>query len=671
MATRRAPSFDQYHMFKPDSQWEIPSELPDLSRETEIAIDTETYDKGMHENIGPGFFKCDKTNHNTGFLCGISLAWRNQSIYVPLRHARKNYFDRDLVGRWLKSIASQSRTRFVFHSFQYDWGWIQAILDIPPPALIDDISAMASMINENLPSFSLDNLCQWQGLPGKDEKLLKQIAALFKVREDEIKKYLFEFDPQYVGPYAEQDASSTLGLAQKLRPLLTAEGLETAYQVEQDLMPITLKMKQRGIRVDTLRAETLADNIQKSCDDLLYKLSESLGQKVSIKSVRSNRWLRDTFDEHGLMYPRTAPSESYSEGQASFEKGFMANHQHWLPRMVYKIRHQNDLAEKFLRNFILGYAHNGRVHPTINQFRNEGGGARSHRFSYSDPALQQTPSRDDEWAPLIRSCFIPEEGEQWCSIDYRQQEYRLIVFVAEVVRAYGAKKAADRYRNDPDTDFHAYVSQITRLPRPRAKDTNFAKAYGAGIKKFAAMTGLDEEEAKEVYHQYDEELPFVSIASDKYARWAKELGYIKLIDGARNHFNQWEPMYRDYAREWEYKQRNKNIDTSPCSEEEAQRRKNDPNHPWAGERMKRAYTHKAFNRMIQGSAARQIKKAMVDIYKAGILPLLQVHDELGFSFSNVADAHKCAKIMEEAVPLITIPMLTDVKLGSSWGELKK
>src|SRR5207342_3157449 len=102
--------------------------------------------------------------------------------------------------------------------------------------------------------------------------------------------------------------------------------------------------------------------------------------------------------------------------------------------------------------------------------------------------------------------------------------------------------------------------------------------------------------------------------------------------------------------------RNPNINTMPCSSEESGRRKNDPDHPWYGEQVKRAYTHKAFNRMIQGSAARQMKKAMVDIYKAGYLPLIQLHDELGFSFSDRAKALQCAKLMEEALPVITIPM---------------
>jgi DNA polymerase I-like protein with 3'-5' exonuclease and polymerase domains len=243
--------------------------------------------------------------------------------------------------------------------------------------------------------------------------------------------------------------------------------------------------------------------------------------------------------------------------------------------------------------------------------------------------------------------------------------------VAELNRAPQAYRAADMYRQDPTTDFHNYVVRITGLPRRRAKDVNFAKSYGAGIPKFALMTGMSYEEAEVTMDQYDKELPFVRVVSGKYSRYAANNGYIKLIDGARNHFNLWEPVYRDFAREDEYKKKDKDIDTSPCSEEEAERRKKDSNHPWCGEKMKRAYTHKAFNRMIQGSAARQTKKAMVECYKAGLQPILQVHDELCFSIKNRAEAETASKIMQECCPVITIPMLADIKIGPSWGQLKK
>jgi DNA polymerase I-like protein with 3'-5' exonuclease and polymerase domains len=668
---QRVLKFDQLNFFIPDSPWVPPTALPDLSREEEVCLDLETRDDSLARDKGPGFYAYEKTNPNTGFICGISAAWRDQSVYIPLRHYDTQCFDFELVQRWLKDLARQRYTRFVFHNFQYDWGWIQATFGTQPPDSLDDTGAMAAMVDENQTSFKLENLCAWQKLPGKDETLLEQAMERWKVPKADIKKHLWRLEGRYVGPYAEQDAASTLALAQKLRPQLTEENLDKAYQVERDLMPLTLRMKQRGIRVDCDKASKLIAQLHAKNEEELRDLSSRLGVKISEKSIRSSRELASLFDNIlKLGYNRTAPTDGYPQGQPSFDKEFMAKHDHWVPRTIHRIKQRDEFAEKFLHKFILNHAHKGRVHPSVNQFRGEEGGTRSHRFSYSDPPLQQMPSRDDEMAPWIRGVFLPEDGERWCSIDYRQQEYRLIVFVAELINARKAKIAADRYRNHPETDYHDWVAEITRLPRKRAKDVNFAKSYGAGVLKFALMTGMTREEAEKTMAQYDEELPFVKQAAERYMKYAANNGYIKLIDGARNHFNLWEPIYRDFAREKEIKKNKPYLDTTPCPWEEAERRRLDPDHPWYYEKMKRSYTHKAFNRMIQGSAARQVKKAMVDIYRGGYHPLLQLHDELAFSISSVADAKACAEMMENALPVITIPMLTDVKIGPNWGNLK-
>ena len=84
-------------------------------------------------------------------------------------------------------------------------------------------------------------------------------------------------------------------------------------------------------------------------------------------------------------------------------------------------------------------------------------------------------------------------------------------------------------------------------------------------------------------------------------------------------------------------------------------------------RLKRAFTYKALNRLIQASAADMTKRAMVNLYKLGKLPLLQIHDELAMSVKNVEEAQEIAKTMEDAIPL-EVPNVCDVELGPSWGE---
>ena len=86
-------------------------------------------------------------------------------------------------------------------------------------------------------------------------------------------------------------------------------------------------------------------------------------------------------------------------------------------------------------------------------------------------------------------------------------------------------------------------------------------------------------------------------------------------------------------------------------------------------RLKRAFTYKALNRLIQASAADMTKKAMVNLYKMGKLPLLQIHDELAMSVKNIEEAREIAKIMEAAIPL-EVPNVCDVEIGPSWGEAK-
>src|SRR5215469_10233291 len=261
MASKGKPSSDQMTMFTSlpeqvpplkippiNTDWKPPESLPDLKQETEVSIDIETRDPSLANNKGPGSYLYEKANPRTGFICGISVAWRDNSIYIPLRHPETSCFEYSTVRNWLNHLASQNETRFIFHNFQYDWGWIEAVFNIPPPYLLDDTLAMASMVDENLAAFDLDFLCKWQGLPGKDETILNQILG------KKGKAELWQLPAKYVGSYAEMDARSTLYLAQRLRPILFKEKLDEAYQTERDLMPITLTMKERGIRVDTTKA---------------------------------------------------------------------------------------------------------------------------------------------------------------------------------------------------------------------------------------------------------------------------------------------------------------------------------------------------------------------------------------------------------------------------------
>ena len=196
----------------------------------------------------------------------------------------------------------------------------------------------------------------------------------------------------------------------------------------------------------------------------------------------------------------------------------------------------------------------------------------------------------------------------------------MIVHYAAKSGLQRADEAVARYRDDPNTDYHNLVSEWCEVERQIAKNTNFAKAFGAGVRKFAAMIGKTENEAREIYDRYDRELPFVKQLSQRCQSAAERYGYLVLYDGARRHWDTWEAPEIAWAK-----------GTGPCSGEEAERRIRDPNHSWYRRFIRRASTYKAMNALIQGSAARHTKLWMRACWREGIVPMLQMHDCLDCS----------------------------------------
>lgn len=659
---------EQLPMFTPASDWVRPRELPDLRACKMIALDRETRDDGLNKNKGPGWAFLG--SQWGGHVCGTSVAWREggamRSAYFPILHAGEgeDNFDHDQLRRW-EIDHQKAGVQFVMQNAPYDVGWGEAYLGVPLPPAVHDVTCMANMVDEKRLSYELNSICRWLGVPGKDEKLLKEAASVFGYYGDDVKKNMWRLPSRYVGPYAEADAASTLLCAEKLLPMIEEQKTGAAYQLEMDLLPVVHAMRKRGLRVDLDAAERARREFHRKSVAVLLELSDKLGHTVSIENLRSNSWLEMVHDAQGIKYPRDPQT-----GKSSFDKkAWMGAHPHWLPKLIIKAKSLHDAAEKFVGTFILDFAHGDRIHPSINQFRSEDGGTRTFRFSYADPPLQQSPNREEAIATLVRGVFLPEDGDLWLAADYSQQEYRLIVHYAELLGCTRGAEAAERYRRDPRTDFHSFVAEMTGLERKPAKDVNFAKSYGAGIGKFAVMINKTPEEAAEIMKQYDENMPFNSELFQKLEARAQKVGYVRLLDGARIHFDTWEPTWlsrEDRARGWGSGGKYLMGD---CSLDEAWARCSDQDHPWYGKRLRRAHTRKALNALIQGGAARQTKLAMRECWRAGIVPIIQMHDELGFSVSSEAQGAEATRIMREVVQL-RVPMVVDAEYGPTWGRAK-
>src|SRR5262245_15594765 len=407
------------------NNWRPPSELPDLRRVKDIAIDSEVNDEGLRADRGSAW------PWRGGYICGISVAWRDDSDiraqYFPIRHPDSENFERENVARWLKDHTATG-VKFITLNGLFDWGWLRTDLGVamPPSDQLEEIGALATLIDENRFNYGLDPLCEWRGLPGKDETLLKQAveAAGFKVnKKNPLQSYIWQLPARYVGPYAEADPIATLRLFEDLNPILDQEGTRAAYRLDVDLLPMVHEMRRRGIRVDQSAAEQARDYCLQKRDRALAELSEQLGSLVGMAEIASPKWKAQTFDVHRINYPRT------EKGNPSFKAGklgWMAAHPHWLPRLIATANKYDAAGSKFFEGHILAHLIGDRIYGEINPFRSEDGGTKSFRFSYSNPPLQQMPSRDKELGPLIRRVFEPGEGERWRTADCSQQECGLV-----------------------------------------------------------------------------------------------------------------------------------------------------------------------------------------------------------------------------------------------------
>jgi DNA polymerase I-like protein with 3'-5' exonuclease and polymerase domains len=323
----------------------------------------------------------------------------------------------------------------------------------------------------------------------------------------------------------------------------------------------------------------------------------------------------------------------------------LQEHKHPLVQSIAKAREINKAHTTFI-DTIIKYEHKGRIHAEINQIRSDTGGTVTGRFSYNNPNLQQLPARNKDLGPLIRSLFLPEEKHTWGCFDYSQQEPRLVVHYASLFKYPSVNDVIDAYNNDTSTDFHQIVADMARIPRSQAKVINLGLFYGMGKNKLQAELGVTKEKAEELFNQYHARVPFVKQLMNATSNRAQDRGQIRTLLGRLCRFHLWEPnsfgMHKAMPHEDALKEH--------------------------GPGIKRAYTYKALNKLIQGSAADMTKKSMVELYKEGIIAHIQIHDELDLSVESPEHAQKIIEIMENAVNL-EVPNKVDYESGETWGDI--
>ena len=613
---------------------------PPIHRSPLISIDIETVDPDL-KSKGPGV-------RRTGYIVGVGVATDREAFYYPLRHDDGPNAPIDVVYRWLREELGTYKSEIITANGLYDADYLSHEGIVWPCAIWRDVQIAEAIINAERGKYKLELLAKHYLGEGKRDDTLAELYGA-----DWIKRFN-EVAPQLAMIYCKGDVEQTRDIWLLQKPVIQASRhFSSVMDLETRLLPMLLYMRRLGVPINAVAANALSDRF--------YLEELALKDKIKKETGIEPRWnasrnLATICDKYGIKYGLTPT------GQPQINKEFFTKCDHPVVKDIDRARRINKMRTTFINGSIIGGSVNGRIHCEFKPTKSDTGGTVTGRLSSAHPGLHSTPSRDEEMAPLIRGCFVPEDGQTWWSLDWSQIEYRLLVHYAFLEKLPGAAEAVQLFRDDPNTDYHQFVMDLTGLARKAAKGINFGRIYGMGKESLRKTLDVTMPEALEIIAKYNEHIPYADAMLKCASNRASTRGYIRTLAGRIHHFDRWQSRDFDTGRQ-----------DGAFSLEDAKKK-------YSGA-IQRAYTYKALNYLLQGTAADIMKKAMVDIWEAGLTtahggPLsvfLTVHDELDGSVlpdSRGVEAYLEAKHIMETSTKLSLPILADGELGPDWGHLK-
>ena len=639
-----------------------------------VAIDLETYDPNL-KTKGLGAVRKD------GFVTGIAIATSKQTLYFPIAHAMTDNLDPAETWDYLnKKLFQNKNIRKVFHNAMYDVCWIRSSTgDMPKGELLDTMIA-ASVIDETRMRYSLDSISKdYLNETKYKYDLADQVLAWSNGTIKDPMSNMHKLPYSLVKGYAEQDVNLTLKLWNlfeiKLDEILyvkiNEKGIKEPktcrkiFELETKLFPCLVDMKFKGVKIDVEKAKAFGQRLEKTKNNIIDYIARRTNIRVEMWAASSIKALLDhqNIDDYKVT----------KAGLPQLPKDYLSTHKNKYLRLIAKARNFDKTKNTFIEG-LLGFVHEGRIHADINQIRSDDGGTVTGRFSMSNPNLQQIPSRGFI-GKKMRELFLPEEDCVWGSFDYSQQEPRIVVHYALKLGLPGTGELKKEFDKE-GADFHQIVADMARISRTMAKTINLGLFYGMGKIKLASELNLTRQKANALFAAYHAKVPFVRQLSQDLIEFAEEHKLLFTLEDRFCRFNKWETRNREWNNSINRYEpvpilTRKDAETAFKAEllEKFKDHVADNYMKDFDNYYKPAFTYKALNRLIQGSAADMTKKAMVDLYEQGILPQIQIHDELCLSIKNDSDAEIVKKTMENSI-ILEVKNKVNYKKGASWGEIK-
>lgn len=429
-----------------------------------------------------------------------------------------------------------------------------------------------------------------------------------------------------------EEAEIVLPLADILKQELKEKGLLQVYQtIEEPVISVLAKMEMRGVKIDVLFLQELSKKVQKEIDGLTQNIYIMAGEEFNISSSQQ---LRDILFEKldiptwNIKKGKTGLSTAASELEKMMDL-------HPIIPLIQEYREYTKLQSTYIDALPkLMDPRDGRVHGTFNQI-----GAATGRLSSSDPNLQNIPIRTEQGRE-IRKAFIAEKGFVLLSADYSQIELRIAAHVAHDPVLIGIFQRGEDVHRSTAAKIHGIpIEQVTDEIRRTAKEVNFGVLYGMGTFGLASRTGLTVEEAREFIEKYFQAFKGLKEYLEQTKVMARKTGYVETMFGRRRYIPE--------------------INSSNFQ-------------------LRAAAERMAINMPIQGAATGDLMKMamkkvedMLDPHLAQMV--LQVHDELVFEVKKGHEKKIGSEIKEymENVVQLSVPIVVDLKVGDTWGEMKK
>lgn len=643
---------------EPDWTPPSPTEWPDLRGSYIIGVDTETSDHNLTTK-GPGFIRGDAE------LIGVSLANDDGvSLYLPLRHVDTENCDEKQVARYLKEQLGGEEPK-CGANLQYDAESLDSI-GVELKGKWCDVQVAEPLINEERKDgYSLEVLSQSYVGDGKTEDLLKEAAWAYSADPKKDMKWI---PAKFVAEYAEDDAVLPIQIFMEQQRVIQREGLDRVFELEQKLQPVLWQMRKKGALLDMERVHKAKAWYEKR---LKTKYEELYGIiRHDINYWASSKVGQLMVDQGYKGVPETKYGPSVGNEWLEAREGDI------LCETLLDLRISRKMMSDFIDTFIEAEV-NSRLHPNWLQLATDEGGTKSGRMASKRVNLQQIPGRNKVHTPIIRGCFIAEPGTKFIHTDFSGQEARISVQVSAQItvgsdgrfdpkgrRLTGSEDMVQKFIDEPKTDFHNMVKSIISdltgitLERGPLKNLNFGILYGMGDPRLAESLFMSLQEAKDLKQVYFKGAPFLKEAIFALQELANSRGFIRTASGRKRRFNKFQPKSYEAKKAWGW-------NYTFNDEEEVKRE--------LGTDYERAFIHKVFNAVIQGSAADQTKHALVDLYyDHGIVPCMAVHDELN-DYGNEAEAAIIQDVMENTMARAygwRVPFVAKPKLLNNWGEGK-